>query len=390
MSGAPELRWELVTGEAMTVGDTLIRPQSRVLSMRLPWAALALNHPVAVLVERDGEVERVPILDPTRIAQGGLLLLALLAAVLLNVVAWAELYGFGWIGAGTLADLSLYHQPCYILAICIVFTLSILVTVYVASSISSSLRQREAQLEQTYRQLAALDEEKSFFMRKVSHELRSPLAAIRSCLSVALDDLPTGTDSHAVELISRAERRSRSLLDMVTDLLKFSRMREGVPLTYDREPVNLAHLAESVIESFAERAREKDITLTRDIKPVRLAGSEDALQELLANLIGNAIKYTPSGGSVTVSTCPDGDSVVLVVSDSGIGIEPEALGGIFEEFSRTERGRTYDPTGTGMGLAIVKRVVDLHGGTIHLESEPDKGSTVTVRLPVERVREDVS
>jgi len=81
MSREPVFRWEVVTGEVMEVGDTRIKPQSRLLSIRLPWAALALNHPVAVLVERDGEVERVPILDPTRIAQGGLLLLALLAAV---------------------------------------------------------------------------------------------------------------------------------------------------------------------------------------------------------------------------------------------------------------------------------------------------------------------
>lgn len=273
------------------------------------------------------------------------------------------------------------------------------VSVYLAVSIVRQLREREVQaqqlmeetrqgaelLAQAYESLQATQVMQTAYMRRVSHELRSPLAAISTSLQVVLEGYAGELPAQATEPIRRAHRRIEELLRLVNDLLTLSRARSARPPEY-MEPVNVPAVASEVLLMLAARAADRGVVLGNEVPddlPTPLADRDD-LAQLLTNLTANAIKYTDPGGRVTVSARADGDYVVLQVSDTGIGIEPEEIPRIFDEFYRTRRGRDYQAVGTGLGLTITKAIVDQHGGDIQVESTVGAGTTFTVRLPLGR------
>jgi two-component system phosphate regulon sensor histidine kinase PhoR len=224
------------------------------------------------------------------------------------------------------------------------------------------------------------------FVGNVSHELKTPLAAIRGFAETlrdgALDEPPVAR--RFTERILEQCRRLQALLD---DLLTLSRL-ETVSLR-ERERVALGELVRHAADTLAPLAREKGVrveVVTGDASGLSdipaVLGESDAIERLVLNLLENAIKYNRPEGQVEVHLSATGEDVLLEVSDTGIGIPPDALPRIFERFYRVDKGRAREEGGTGLGLAIVKHVAQAHGGQVEVDSRLGRGTTFRVRLPV--------
>jgi two-component system phosphate regulon sensor histidine kinase PhoR len=232
--------------------------------------------------------------------------------------------------------------------------------------------------------MKVLDRLKREFVAKVSHELRSPLSTIHELLAAVLNDVVgqvPPTDEH---LLSRAKEKTQGLIGLISDLLDLSRIESGA-VSEAPKPVNLEELLENVIDFLGTRAAAKQLTLDleRSSEPLPAVQADPlALESIFANLITNAINYTPENGRITVRIAGGGGGVRVRVMDNGFGIEARHLEKIFERFYRVKTEKTRYITGTGLGLPIVKGLVDSLGGQVSVESAPDKGSTFTVWLPV--------
>jgi two-component system phosphate regulon sensor histidine kinase PhoR len=217
------------------------------------------------------------------------------------------------------------------------------------------------------------------FIANASHELRTPVTAIRGAVETLLEgglELPAQARSF-VEMIARHTDRLMRLTD---DLLDLSKLETGA-WKPSPGPVQLAPLAASVLELFRERAAEKQIALDADV-PERLRANADrrALEQILVNLLDNAVKFTPQGGRVALLGDGLGPSVMLSVVDTGPGVEPRHQARIFERFYRGDAGRSRELGGTGLGLAIAKHLAQAMGGEIGVESS-GTGSRFWVKLP---------
>ena len=249
------------------------------------------------------------------------------------------------------------------------FSSTLYIAVYLTTTIVNKLHQRE-------RELAEQDKLKSQYVLTVSHDIQSSLATVDSCLETVLQGYTGGIGQETRDMIQRADLRTRHLLDFVRDLLDISRMRTQNDIP--KEEVNLVEVVEKEIELFREQSRDRDIALSFEnlAGEFYLQANRFSLEQLFNNLLSNALRYTPGGGSVSVTLKP-GDkrhSIEARIADSGIGIEPENLSQIFDDFYRTGNARTFTENGTGLGLAIVKRIVELHDGVIRVESEVNRGT----------------
>ncbi len=224
---------------------------------------------------------------------------------------------------------------------------------------------------------------KDEFVATVSHELRTPLTSILGYLELVLDDEalePTQRDH--LEVVSRNARR---LLRVVGDLLFVAQVESGA-LHLVRAPVDPSRVAAETVEAAQPVAAERGIALVLDAEPVgEIEADGTRLNQLLDNLVSNAVKFTPSGGSVTVRVRAENDSLVLSVVDTGAGIPPEEQERLFTRFFRSERSHRLAVPGTGLGLAIVHAIATAHGGRVAVWSQEGRGATFTVTIPIERV-----
>jgi signal transduction histidine kinase len=271
------------------------------------------------------------------------------------------------------------------------------VTAYLGTAIAVRLRRRELEVVVLSRQLAekadrlqtaftevsAAEKAKSQYMRKVAHELRGPLGTIKTALSVVLRSPADVVTEAARELIEMARGRAGELAVMTAELLMLARAR-GSKTAVEHGPVDLAAVAGHVLEKLRLRAEERGVVVAREIGgDVReMQGDAEGLGDMMSNLVENAIRYTPTGGTVTFRLHGGRTGLVIDVQDTGIGIPEADLPRIFEEFFRSKEAREFAPDGTGLGMAIVKAVVDQHGGTISVRSTPGQGTCVRVELPL--------
>ena len=241
--------------------------------------------------------------------------------------------------------------------------------------------EKEAQqLSQEKAMLEELDRVKSGFMRKVAHELRAPLAAVRSFLTLILQGYTT--PEKARELQERAAERADDLLYLIDDLLNLARLKDLKPVS-KQESVSVDGVLKDVLAVHTPEAEGKGLKLTVEAGSCPPILADPAhINQLWTNLISNAVKYTPSGGEVRVRLVSDDGRVVGEVSDSGIGISEEDQLHLFEEFFRTEQAKAVAQHGTGLGLSIVKQILEQYGGDISVESEVGHGTTFTFHLPV--------
>jgi signal transduction histidine kinase len=218
-------------------------------------------------------------------------------------------------------------------------------------------------------------------MMQLAHELRSPLAAVQSSLEMILQGYTRNDPDLHDEMLSIAQHRAAGMLERVNDFLRLGAVRYA---EFERHPhpVQVADVLRDLVPEMNVRARWVAVDLHADIPDALppISATNEEIEHLLSSLINNAIKYTDPGGQVWVSLEEKGDRVVGTVRDTGIGIPADEIPLIFQEFYRTEAARERTQ-GTGLGLSIVKRVLDLYGGQIRVESEPGKGSTFTFSIP---------
>ncbi|PEN08811.1 histidine kinase [Longimonas halophila] len=240
--------------------------------------------------------------------------------------------------------------------------------------------EREADLRAARDEAEEMNRLKSAFLANMSHEIRTPLTSIIGFSEILRDEADDSTERFA-NLIHTSSQRLMETLKSVLDLSKL----EAGAMDLSPKPVQVDAEVQSTVDLFQPRASAQDVTLTThgvDAK-CRAVLDKSALDRVLSNMISNAIKFTPSGGSVDVYLHPTPDAIEIAVADTGVGIDEAFLPDLFEAFTQESTGNTRAFEGSGLGLAITKRLVDLMGGTISVESTKGEGTTFTVRLPRE-------
>jgi len=232
--------------------------------------------------------------------------------------------------------------------------------------------------------LKTIDLMKSEFVAKVSHELRSPLSTIHEQLAVVLSDMMDIAPETDQKILGRAKEKTHSLIFLIGDLLDLSRIEEGI-ICKEPVPVHVDALLKNIIAFLKDKANAKKQTLTLEIMDEHLPELQAdpiALESVFGNLITNAINYTPEKGHIRVTAEVAGINIKVNIIDNGFGIEDKHLDQIFERFYRVKNDQTRYITGTGLGLPIVKELVQALGGFVEADSTFGKGSTFTVLLPV--------
>jgi PAS domain S-box-containing protein len=241
-------------------------------------------------------------------------------------------------------------------------------------------RMLEEQLRATAAELARANRLKDEFLATLSHELRTPLHAIVGWSSMLLSGrLPPDRVPHGLEVIARNARAQAQLIEETLDM---SRIITG-KLQLSLEPVNLPAVLAPALESMRPAADAKGVAVESHLEDVTLSADAARLQQIVWNLVSNAVKFTPPGGRVRVRATSCDEHLEIVVEDTGIGIAPEFLPRVFDRFSQADASTTRQHGGLGLGLAIVRHVAELHGGSVSASSlGPGHGATFTVRLPL--------
>ena len=231
--------------------------------------------------------------------------------------------------------------------------------------------------------LKKIDQMKSDFVNLVSHEIRSPLTSIHMQLKVILDGLAGQVSDKQQEMLSRASQKIEALITMSGELLDLSKMESGL-IHVERQELALQAVLEEQVCFYQERAHSKEVNLELELIEdlPSIYANKGNMEEVLTNLINNALNYTPPKGRVLVSACVEDNFIKISVADTGFGIAPEDMDRIFNRFFRVKNSKTREIIGTGLGLPIVKSIIDAHHGRIQVESQVDEGSTFSVYLPV--------
>jgi two-component system, OmpR family, phosphate regulon sensor histidine kinase PhoR len=232
--------------------------------------------------------------------------------------------------------------------------------------------------------LKLLDQLKSEFVAKVSHELRSPLSTIHEQLAIVIRDMVGENGAQDHHILARAKEKTKGLIALIGDLLDLSRIEEGI-ICHEPQAVRLEDLLKNIVDFLTTGARKKKqsilLELPKQALP-ELTADPIALESIFGNLITNAINYTQEGGKIQVQVDIAGINVSIKIKDNGFGIADKYLDKIFERFYRVKNEKTRYITGTGLGLPIVKGLIDSMGGLINVESVPGKGTEFTVILPL--------
>jgi PAS domain S-box-containing protein len=227
------------------------------------------------------------------------------------------------------------------------------------------------------------DRAKSEFVSTVSHELRTPMTAIKGYTDLLHAGAAGPINAEQKRFLTTIKNNTDRLTALINDLLDISRMETG-RVRFEPHPLQVGEVIADVVNVLAGSAEEKQQSLTYEVAAglPDIMGDRDRLHQVLTNLVGNAIRYTPKGGEIEVRAYHVERAVRVDVRDTGIGIAPEDMGHIFERFYRADHPLVQEARGTGLGLSIVKMFVEMHGGRIWVESEPDRGSTFTFILPI--------
>ncbi len=248
---------------------------------------------------------------------------------------------------------------------------------------TSELAAANAALDEKSRQLEAASRHKSEFLANMSHELRTPLNAITGFSQVLRKQLFGEINEKQAEYLDDILGSSRHLLSLIDDVLDLSKVEAG-QMELQVAPFSLPEALERGVVIVRERATREgvEVSMTADPDVDTVIGDERRIVQVIFNLLSNAVKFTPEGGTVNVATDRHDGEVRVSVSDTGPGIAPEDHDRIFEEFQQADAGREQSE-GTGLGLALSKRLIELHGGRIWVDSEPGRGSTFVFTLPAE-------
>ncbi len=239
------------------------------------------------------------------------------------------------------------------------------------------------EIQEKSAQLEVANQHKSEFLANMSHELRTPLNAIIGFSEVLMEKMFGEVNEKQADYLKDIHESGRHLLSLINDILDLSKIEAG-RMELELTSFHLPTAISNAMTLVRERAQRHGIALGAEIdsRLGEFQADERKVKQILLNLLSNAVKFTPEGGRVDVSAKMDTDKVAIAVRDTGIGIAAEDQSALFEEFKQVGKDSTRKAEGTGLGLALTKRFVELHGGEIRVDSAPGKGSTFTVTLPV--------
>jgi len=278
----------------------------------------------------------------------------------------------------------LYSNQLLICLILVVFTITVYVMMYICMSFMYIYRNVKRQIDHQNQQLIEADKQKSQFFRFTSHELKSPVVAIKSSVDGVIKNFSDQLDDRANDLLQRASRRSDQMLEIIRELLELSKNRSRA--VKDRETIEINQLILELIRQQEVQAHEKSINLEIDLsnEDLRIYGHADSFKEIFLNIFTNAIRYTKENGIIKIVSRDLGDKFELSIEDSGIGIKKDDIPKVFDEFFRSENAKKEVIFGTGLGLSIVKQIVENYGGQIDVQSELGEGTHFRIIFPKQK------
>ena len=286
-----------------------------------------------------------------------------------------------------------YDNGFYLLSIIFFSVTSLYISAYLATSVNNRLRKRENEIvtlkneiTDAYNKLEAIDREKSEFTYKVTHELRSPLSAIQSLLKSIEEGYAGEISEKARDLVIRSEKRTSFLITLVNGLLDLIAGKIGKPKEGDMKLIDINIAVKNTLHLMQEKTKAKNlkIIIKTTPEPSYLNIVPDDLDIILTNLIDNSVKYTEQEGTISINSTITDKEVKLEISDTGIGITTEDLNKIFNEFYRSKNAKVAELRGTGLGMSIVKNLIKQYGGSIDVQSQIEKGTTVTISFPIDK------
>ncbi len=242
-----------------------------------------------------------------------------------------------------------------------------------------------SEVRRRMRELNRTDNYRKEFLGNVSHELQTPIFAIQGFAETLRDGALNDPEVNHV-FVERILRNTERLGALTRDLVDISRLETGT-LTMAQEPVDLDELSREVFDALEMKATSRGITLRRKMPDglSTVTGDRQYIGQVLMNLVDNAVKYTDSGGEVTVEIVPEGETVSIIVRDTGVGIDAAHIPRLTERFFRIDKGRGREEGGTGIGLAIVKHILAAHQTSLNVQSTPGEGSSFSFTLPASKL-----
>jgi len=249
-------------------------------------------------------------------------------------------------------------------------------------TLAANLDRMSEELGRLYRQLETANRHKSEFLANMSHELRTPLNAVIGFSEVLQERMFGDLNEKQADYVNDIHSSGRHLLALINDILDLSKIEAG-RMDLDVSEFDLPAMLDTALTLVRERAQRHGIALSLETAPEvgTVRGDERKLKQVTLNLLSNAVKFTPEGGSVRLGARMNGAAIEVSVADTGVGIAPEDQALVFDEFRQVGNDAARKAEGTGLGLALARKFVELHGGTIRLESAPGRGSTFTFTLP---------
>jgi signal transduction histidine kinase len=288
----------------------------------------------------------------------------------------------------SISEIPLYENPVYLFAISCALISSLYFAAFVATNIAVELRQREIELKNANKSLTEQDRQKSEYVMMILHDLKEPIATVQNCVQLVLGGYCGHIDVKANETLSRSSKWLQKMIYLTHDLLHLSRIRmmplvKLNPILLNKQIVRILSDYKKI---FDDKALYTHFSLPKD--EIWIKGDTEIFDHILGNLLLNAVKYTPQGGTIRVSLKKGETRIELDVCDSGIGIPAEYQDRVFNDFYRTPQAIEFDPQGTGLGLSIIKHGVELFGGSIKIVSPHDKeppaqsGTCFCIEFPI--------
>jgi signal transduction histidine kinase len=230
--------------------------------------------------------------------------------------------------------------------------------------------------------LREIDQYKAEMMQHITHELRLPLQSLYSAHYLLRKQAPSPVSAEFQKILDLIQENVDRISGFTNQFLDLARIEAG-KMEFRREPVDLGEVVARAVQEARVNAERKSIALTQSLQPVPTVMADlEKIHHAVGNLLGNAIKFTQNGGSVHVSLAPTSTGVRCSVRDTGVGIDPEDIPRLFTKFFQAKSAGKISVKGTGIGLALVKGIVEGHGGSVEVESVPGEGSTFSIHLPV--------
>jgi len=277
-----------------------------------------------------------------------------------------------------------YHtQITFIIGMCFTLTPAFFISAYVTTFLTQRLKIHRNELEQALEKTEQLEIEKSLFLNIVAHDLKSSVASIDTTVKSTLSDYRDKIPPDVKHVMGHILKHTNNLLKFIKDFLDFSILRNMNRLQMKFTPLNFLPIVTATVEMYMNQALDKNIKIKLNSAPdiPTIQGIKDYLEHMIANLISNAIIYTPENGSINIKVTSENDEVILTVADTGIGIPEDAFANIFIAFFRADNARKLSSTGTGLGLPIAKTIAEKHSGIISAKSTEGEGTVFTVKLP---------